>query len=174
MNSILRISAVVLFSSLSVLTQPVAAQDDHRPITIRGCVVAGERANQVFLKEAFFLKDVRLIQGTPPAGSSADSLFLRLDTREGLKENVGHVVEVSGIADFGDIDKGTLELRKEPGDELVTVSLNSERRTVRAEVKPTDKIAAGVPVGTSGRTRIPVPTYKLQVQSVKRASSSCS
>lgn len=164
-----RISAVVVFvAGLFALTQPLAAAKDHRPITITACVAAGARNN------TFLLRNLRLVQGTPPAGVSADRLYLRLDSTKGLKGHVGHQVNVSGIADFGDIDKGTVEITNGPIDTVEVVGLNSERRTINAQVKPDDATAAGAPVGTSGTTKVAVSTYKLKVESVQMASASCS
>lgn len=169
MNGTIRVG--IALAVVAVSAQPSRSQSinrseaDHRPITIDGCVERGTKA------DTFLIKNVGMVEGTPPAGTSRNQLYLRLDTTKGLKEQVGHRVHVHGIADFGDIDSGTLEIIRQ-SDGTVAVSLSSERETVTAPASPTDATVAAAPVGTSGRAE--VPTYKLKVESITMISPTCS
>ena len=144
--------------------QPLLADEKETPITITGCVAKGE-------KSGYLLKNVSLVNGTAPAGVSADQIYLRLNTTNGLKAHVGHQVNVMGKADFSDMDKGKLEVTRE-SDGLVTVSLSSERRKVTSTANPSDPTVRNAPTGTSGTAS--VPTYKMKVDSVTMVSGSCS
>lgn len=167
MNGAIRIGIAIAFVAASAQlsrSQSVTLADE-RPITISGCVERGTKA------DTFLIKNVSLVEGTPPAGTSPNQLYLRLDTTRGLKDHVGHRVDIHGIADFGDIDSGTLEVIKQ-SDGTVAVSLTSERETVTADLSPTDATAAAAPVGTSGRAE--VPTYQLNVESIRMVAPTCS
>src|SRR5262249_49318286 len=93
--------------------------------------------------------------------------FLRLDSTKALKEHVGHEVSVSGMADFTDLDKGTLEASNDGA--TVTVTLKSERKSVTAVGSAGDPPKTAV--GTSGKAE--VPTYKMKVRSVSMRAPPC-
>jgi hypothetical protein len=139
-----------------------AADERYRPVTIAGCVVAGTKP------DTFLIKDANLVMGAAPAGAE-DELYLRLDSSKALKPYIGQLVHVMGIADFGDIDKGTREVVAR-GDGSISVKVTSERRAVTGEVGRPGKLATPA-VGTGGETD--VRTYKLDVQSVRMTAVSC-
>lgn len=83
---------------------------------------------------------------------------------------MGRPVQVVGVADFDDLDKGDVKIERNGAGETI-VATKSERATIRAKVNPMDSPAAMV--GTSGRREVTVPTYKLTVESVKRLPGRC-
>jgi len=125
------------------------------PLTLAGCVVAGES------KDSYLLTNV-VVDGTTMAPSHA---FYRFNTTDGLKDNVGRRVEVKGKADLDDPDKGKLRVKADDGK--VQTEISSERRTVKVE---------GAWFGSMGsmKTKSDVPTYKFEVQDVKRLEGNCS
>src|SRR5688572_14260441 len=95
---------------------------DEVPLTLSGCVVAGEA------KDSYMLTNV-VVDGTSMAPQNA---FYRFNTTKGLKAHVGHRVEVKGKADLEDADKGKVKIRTDR-DGKTTTQVSSERRTVKVE-----------------------------------------
>ena len=149
----------IAFSSLIVgysLIATAAPPDmEDVPLTLSGCVVAGES------KDSFLLTNV-VIDGTTMAPPHA---FYRFDTTKGLKDHVGRRVEVKGVADLDDVDKGKLRVKAEDGK--VRTEISSERRTVKVE---------GAWFGSMGSMKVQadIPTYKFEVKDVKRLEGNCS
>ena len=135
---------------------PVEAADmDDVPLTLTGCVVAGEK------KDSYLLTNVT-IDGTTAAPINA---FYRFNTTNGLKKHVGRRVEVKGKADLDDVDAGKLRVKAEDGK--LTTEITSERRTVKVNE------AWFGSVGSMNLTA-DVPTYKFEVENVKRMEGNCS
>lgn len=128
---------------------------DEMPLTLSGCVVAGEA------KDSYLLTNV-VVDGTTMAPPNA---FYRFNTTKGLKNHVGRRVEVKGKADLTDIDKGRVKVRTDD-DGKVTTSVSSERRTVKVE---------DAWFGSMGARKLDaeVATYKFDVDSVKRLEGNC-
>src|SRR5262245_5159355 len=98
----LGILAVFALAGGYSLTATAAPPDMHDvPLTLSGCVVAGEA------KDSYLLTNV-VIDGTTMAPPNA---FYRFNTTKGLKGNVGRRVEVKGKADLDDVDKGKVKVR---------------------------------------------------------------
>ena len=138
------------------LTASAAPPDmDNVPLTLSGCVVAGEA------KDSYMLTNV-VVDGTTMAPAHA---FYRFNTTKGLKEHVGHRVEVKGKADFDDVDKGKVKVRTDDGK--TTTQVSSERRTV--------KVADSVWFGSMGAKKLDaeIATYKFNVDSVKPLQGNC-
>ena len=127
---------------------------DEMPLTLSGCVVAGEE------KDSYLLTNV-VVEGTTMTPPQA---FYRFNTTKGLKDHVGRRVEVKGKADFTDVDKGKVKVRTDDGK--VTTSVTSERRTVKAE---------NAWFGSMGAKKLDaeIATYKFNVDSVKRLEGNC-
>ncbi len=127
---------------------------DGVPLTLSGCVVAGEG------NDSFLLTNV-VVDGTALAPVNA---FYRFNSTDGLKRHIGHRVEVKGKADLDDVDKGKVRVRTEDG--RVTTEVSSERRSVKA---------ADIWFGTLGAMKLDanVATYKFNVDSVKRLAGNC-
>ena len=133
-----------------------AAPPDNIPLTLSGCVVAGEA------KDSYMLTNV-VVDGTTMAPANA---FYRFNTTKGLKEHVGRRVEVKGKADFDDVDKGKVKVRTD-SDGKTTTQVSSERRTV--------KVADSLLFGSLGATKLDaeIATYKFNVDSVKPLQGNC-
>jgi len=149
---VLTIGAIVGSNSLTVSAAP---PDMHEvPLTLSGCVVAGEA------KDSYLLTNV-VVDGTTLAPENA---FYRFNTTKGLREHVGRRVEVKGKADLDDADKGKVKVRTDDGQ--VTTEVTSERRSVKAK---------DAWFGSLGAMKLDaeVATYKFNVDSVKRLNGNC-
>jgi hypothetical protein len=125
------------------------------PLTLSGCVIAGEA------KDSYLLTNV-VVEGTTFAPAQA---FYRFNTSDGLKGYVGRRVEVKGKADLDDVDTGRVRVRADGGK--VTTEVTSERRTVKAKEGW---------FGSDGAVKLDaeVATYKFIVDSVKPLAGNCS
>ena len=129
---------------------------DRVPITLTGCVMAGQA------KDSYLLTNIT-IDGTVP-----HNVYYRLDTTKGLKDQVGRRVEVQGYADLEDHDKGKLEVKTKDGK--TTTGVSSERRTVKVD----EHVFVGS-MGSmaDGTMKADISTYKLDVKSVRRLEGNC-
>jgi hypothetical protein len=146
--------ATALAGSYS-LNAAVAPPDmEDVPLTLSGCVVAGEA------KGSYLLTNV-VVDGTTFAPAEA---FYRFNTSDGLKGYVGRRVEVKGKADLDDVDTGKVRVRADDGK--VTTEVTSERRTVKAKEAW---------FGSDGAMKVDakVATYKFTVDSVKPLAGNC-
>jgi hypothetical protein len=127
---------------------------DDVPLTLSGCVVAGDA------KDSYLLTNV-VVEGETAAPPRA---FYRFNTTDSLKKYVGRRVEVKGTADLTDVDTGRVRVRTEDGKKTTEVS--SERRTVKVD---------DAWFGTSGAKKLDsaVATYKFEVDSVKPLEGNC-
>jgi hypothetical protein len=148
------LAASVCFSSVSLTVNAAPAGIDDVPLTLSGCVAAGEA------KDSFLLTNVE-IDGTTLAPAHA---FYRFNTTKGLKDHVGHRVEVKGKADLDDVDEGKVKVRTKDGK--VTTEVTSERQTVKVE---------DAWFGSMGSMKMDatVPTYKFEVEKVRRLEGNC-
>lgn len=150
---ILAVSALV--GSYGATASAAPPDMDDVPLTLSGCVVAGEA------KDSFLLTNV-VVDGTTLASPNA---FYRFNTTKGLKGYVGRRVEVRGKADLDDVDKGKVKVRTNDGK--VTTEVTSERRSVKVE---------DAWFGSFGAMKLDaeVATYKFEVDSVKPLEGNCS
>lgn len=139
------------------LTATAAAHDmDKVPLTLSGCVIAGEGQDSYLLTNV----TVEGSEMTPP------NAFYRFNTTKGLKNHVGRRVEVRGTADLDDVDKGKVEVRTDDGK--VETEVKSEGRTVKVDDR--------VWFGSIGAMKLAseIATYKFDVKSVKPLEGNCS
>jgi hypothetical protein len=131
-----------------------AAPKGDTPLTLTGCVVAGEA------RDSFLITNV-MVDGAAPSNA-----FYRLDSTKKLRDQVGHRVEIKGNADLGDVDKGKLKVKTDDKGKTTT-SVTSERKTV--------KVDDNVWFGTTGATKLKadIATYGFEVKNVKRVEGSC-
>jgi hypothetical protein len=148
------LAATACFSSVSLTITAAPPDMDDVPLTLSGCVVAGEA------KDSFLLTNVE-IDGTTLAPTHA---FYRFNTTKGLKDYVGRRVEVKGKADLDDVDEGKVKVRAKDGQ--VTTEVSSERRTIKVE---------DTWFGSMGSMKIDatVPTYKFEVEKVSPLQGNC-
>ena len=147
----------VCAAGIGISAAPAAADLDKVPMTLTGCVVAGEA------KDSFLLTNVT-IDGPVP-----HNVFYRFDSDKDLKKNIGHRVEVQGYADLEDMDKGKVKVKTEDGK--VKTEVTSERKTVKVESE--DVFFASMGAVAKGKMKADVATYKLDVKSVKRLEGNC-
>ena len=160
MNKTTRVLGVLIVAECVLgagLVAAPAADLDKVPMTLTGCVVAGEA------KDSFMLTKVT-VDGPVP-----NNVFFRFDTTKGLKNQVGHRVEVQGYADMEDMDKGTVKVEKKDGK--VETQVTSERKKVTV---PSDVVIGSMGAVSQGKMKGDISTYKLDVKSVKRLEGTCS
>jgi hypothetical protein len=131
-----------------------AAPKGDTPLTLTGCVVAGEG------KDSYLITNIT-VDGMAPANA-----FYRLDSTKDLKAQVGHRVEITGNADLADLDKGKLSMKTD-GKGNVTTKVTSERKTVKVE----DNIWFGSE--GSAKLKANIATYGFEVKNVKRLEGNC-
>ncbi len=158
MKHIIKILGILAILTTGFISTATAAPPDDMkdvPLTLTGCVVAGEA------KDSFLLTNV-VVDGTTMAPADA---FYRFNTTKGLKEHVGRRVEVKGKADLDDVDKGKMRTKIEDGK--TTTEYTSERRTV--------KVKEDARFGSMGSMKMTadMATYKFEVDSVKRMEGNC-
>jgi hypothetical protein len=143
------------FLAISGIAVSAAPDRDQVPLTISGCVVAGEA------KDSFLLTNVQ-IDGSAVAPAHA---FYRFSSSKELKNHVGERVEVKGKADFTDMDKGKVKVRVDD-EGRATTEIRSERRSVKVN---------DYWFGTMDAVKLDaeVPTYKFEVAQVKRLEGNC-
>ena len=148
------LAVVGLCAAYNVTTSAAPPEVDEVPLTLAGCVVAGEA------KDSYLLTNV-VVEGTTMTPPQA---FYRFNTTKGLKNYVGRRVEVKGKADLADVDEGTVKVRTDDGK--VSTSVTSERRTVTAD---------NAWFGSTGAMKLDaaVATYKFEVDSVKPLQGNC-
>jgi hypothetical protein len=151
-------NTMTLVAMLTVAGGTLAAQSGSKkdtPLTLTGCVVQGERSDSYMLTN---MQVVGAGASLSPAGA-----FYRIDSTKGFKDHVNHRVELAGVADLSDVDKGTVETKTSSAGQT-TASINSERRTTTAP-------AATVGLGAS--SKVAVDTYKFEVKTLTMLSSTC-
>jgi hypothetical protein len=148
-------TVAALAGGYSVTAMAAPPDMDDVPLTLSGCVVAGEA------KDSFLLTNVT-VEGSSMAPPHA---FYRFNTTKGLKNYVGRRVEVSGKADLDDVDKGKVKVRTQDGQ--VRTEVKSEGRTV--------KVDDDVWFGSLGAKKLDaeIATYKFEVKSVKPLEGNC-
>jgi hypothetical protein len=150
----LGILAVMGLAAAHNVTASAAPPDiSEVPLTLSGCVVAGEA------RDSYLLTNV-VVDGT----TITPHAFYRFNTTKDLKNYVGRRVEVKGKADLADVDKGKVTLKTDAGK--VTTSVRSERRTVTAD---------NAWFGSPGAMKLDadIATYKFNVDSVKPLQGNC-
>jgi hypothetical protein len=135
------------------MARAMAKSKSEIPATVTGCVVAGEA------------KDSFLLTGVTVDGNVPSNAFYRLEPAKHLREHVGQRVEVKGIADLGDYEKGKVEVKTEDGRPTMKIKAGDERI----------KTDPNVWVGTMGASKMKadIPTYGFEVKSVKRVDGNC-
>jgi hypothetical protein len=128
---------------------------DTAPVTLTGCLLAGTRP------DTFVLKNV-----TDSAGRAADVIYW-LSTTRGLKDHVGHRVEVTGPVVA--ISEGELEVKTDPAKAPdTTIQVKARGKEAKAR---TDETAARSEVKTKDERTMPV--HRIKVQSVRMVAPTC-
>ncbi len=128
------------------------------PITLTGCVAAGEKDN------TYMLSNVVRVDKPVPVGTSGragPAAFYWLDSPGKLKGHVGHQVQIVGMLD-DDVDKTEVTLK----EGRVEVKTEGAKKIEVPEGTAAAAAAAGA--GTSKRL-----SYKVKVRSVTMLEGSC-
>ncbi len=152
--------AVLLVVAITIVSSAIAAAAEPRvPVTIIGCVQEG--ANGTFV-----LTGVREVQDGELKPTTA---IYWLSTTKGLKQEVNHIVEVTGSfspsRDAGKTGKLKIETDAVTGDATVAV----ENGIKKAEFRTLRDV-----VGTAGvLTEMIKPYRRLEVSSLKMVNANC-
>jgi hypothetical protein len=147
---------VVLATAASASAQQPKVPDNvaPQPVTLTGCVTAGEKDGSFLL--------THVVANAPVGTSGSDAVappFYWLDSAKKLKSYVGHKVEVVGTL-TGDVDKTKIKHK------------DGEMKVERERVKDVKE-----PEGTSAAANTPSGEragYKVKVKSVKMLEGGCS
>src|SRR5690349_15096346 len=129
-----------------------------QPVTLTGCVAAGDKANTYMLSNVVPSAPVGTSGSTAPAAGEMPIYWL--DSPSKLKGHVGHKVLITGTLD-NDVDK--TKVKSEDGK----VELKSDGKKVEAQAGT----AAANAMPADGMKHV---TYKVKVTTVKMIESSCS
>jgi hypothetical protein len=147
------------FGAAALCSAGLLAADDDIRVTITGCVRAGDG-------DSFILTDVQEMAGGKM--SPTQSIYW-LSTTKGLKEQVGHEVEVRGtFSPSRDEGKtGKIKIESDPASGQETIKIENGAKKAEATVD------TGA-VGTSGvKTEIEKPYRRLQVKKLTMLRTSC-
>jgi len=149
-------------------------------VTLIGCVVASD-------SDSFVLSHVQKV--SPDGAAIPNGQMLGAHGMEGGPEEViywlskdsvkkmrglaGHQVEVTGTVT--DVSMGTVKVRQEPGkdgrDNKVEVEARGKDASAKTE-KPVEP-GATVPVGMKVKEKKTLPTYRIQVDTVRDIAANC-
>jgi hypothetical protein len=149
------------FGAAALCSASLLAADDNVRVTITGCVRGGDG-------DSFILTDVQEMAGGKM--SPTRSIYW-LSTTKGLKEQVGHEVEVKGTfspsRDEGKTGKIKIDADPASGQETIKI----ENGAKRAE---TTVATADAAVSTAGvKTEIKKPYRRLQVKKLTMLRTTC-
>ena len=131
---------------------------DTAPVTIRGCLLAGTQP------DTFVLKNV-----TDSAGRAPDVIYWLSSTR-GLKDHVGHTIEVTGPV--VSVSTGEVEVKTDPSKSPDT-TIEVKARGKEAKAKTSDADVAPV-ANVKTKEEKTLPVHRIKVRSVKMVADSCS
>jgi hypothetical protein len=149
------------FGAAALCSAGVLAADDNVRVTITGCVRGGEG-------DSFILTDVKEMAG---GRMSPTTSIYWLSTTKGLKEQVGHEVEVRGtFSPSRDEGKtGKIKIESDPASGTETIKIENGAKRAETTVDTGDGVAA-----TSGvKTEIKKPYRRLQVKKLTMLRASC-
>jgi hypothetical protein len=156
MKQVLLAIGVAALSSAGIL----AANDDVR-VRLTGCVLDGKDGS-------FVLSDVQELSG---GKMSPTSNLYWLSTTKGLKEQIGHRIEVTGtFSPSRDVGKtGTIKTKLDPATGHETIEIENGAKKAEASTTADPSVA-----GTTGvKTEVTKPYRRLQVQNLTRFGATC-
>jgi hypothetical protein len=149
----------------AICSAGVFAADDSVPVQITGCVVDGDGGS-------FILTGVQ--ERSAGGTMSPASAIYWLSTTKGLKQQVGHEIEITGtFSPSRDEGKtGRIIITPDPATGLETLQVENGAKT--AEATATDAAGPTGIVGTSGETtEITKPYRRLQVRNLRMIAEQC-
>ena len=172
-----------LFVGLGLATVAGAADPEPlmkgSPVTIMGCVAGSD-------SDSFVLTHVQKVSpdGTAPSGPSLGATgmergseeviyWLSKDSVKKMRGLTGHQVEVTGT--ITDISTGTVKVRQEPGKDGRDNKVEVDARGKDASAKTERAVEPGAtpPVGMKVKEKKTLPTYRVQVDTVRTIAANC-
>jgi hypothetical protein len=157
-------------AAVAVLTSTVPAVAAAEDVKLSGCLVSGEDGDGYLLTnvpgEPAWQRSADATVAPGPVGTSGThgTIFYWLDDDDGLKDHVGHVVEIEGELE-GDLKKGEIEVDRK--DAWTEVKVSSDGRSLKARVPHT------LVVVPANRDSVDVLVRKVDVESVRMRQASC-
>jgi len=149
------------FGAAALCSAGLLAADDNIRVTITGCVRAGDG-------DSFILTDVQEMAG---GKMSPTTSIYWLSTTKGLKEQIGHQVEVKGTfspsRDEGKTGKIKIEADPASGQETIKIENGAKRAETTIETGDSAIATSGV------KTEIKKPYRRLQVKKLTMLRRSC-
>ena len=155
--SVLCLSSGMLAVSAMADDTDKAAGGRYSPVTIRGCLLAGTQP------DTFVLKNV-----TDTTGQAADLIYWLSSTR-GLKDHVGHTIEVTGPVVA--VSTGEVEVKTDPAKSPDT-TIEVKARGKEAKARTNDEAAIGSDTRTKEERTLPV--HRIKVRSLRMVAPTCS
>jgi len=152
---------VLAFGAAALCSTGLLAADDNIRVTITGCVRGGDG-------DSFILTDVREMAG---GKMSPTTSIYWLSTTKGLKEQVGHQVEVRGTySPSRDEGKtGKIKIESDPASSQETIKIENGAKKAETTVDTQDGA-----VSTSGvKTEIKRPYRRLEVKKLTMLRTVC-
>jgi len=152
---------VLAFGAAALCSTGLLAADDNIRVTITGCVRGGDG-------DSFILTDVREMAG---GKMSPTTSIYWLSTTKGLKEQVGHQVEVRGTySPSRDEGKtGKIKIESDPASSQETIKIENGAKKAETTVDTQDGA-----VSTSGvKTEIKRPYRRLEVKKLTMLRRVC-
>src|SRR6185295_17242133 len=155
--SILCLGSGMLAASAMADDTDKAVGGRYSPVTIRGCLLAGTQP------DTFVLKNV-----TDSTGQAADLIYWLSSTR-GLKDHVGHTIEVTGPVVA--VSTGEVEVKTDPAKSPDT-TIEVKARGKEAKARTNDEAAIGSDTRTKEERTLPV--HRIKVRSLRMVAPTCS
>jgi hypothetical protein len=150
-------------------------------VTITGCVAGSDSDSFVLTHVQKVAPDGTPIPNAPPAlgatgmeGGAGEVIYwLSHDSVKKMRGHVGHQVEVTGP--ITDVSMGTVKLREQPGREGRDNKVEVDARGKDASAKTERPVEPGPPPapGTRVEKTKSLPTYRIQVETVRMVAETC-
>jgi hypothetical protein len=149
-------------------------------VTLTGCVAGADSDSFVLTHVQKVSSDGAPIPNSAPAlgahgmeGGEEVIYWLSKDSVKKMRGLAGHQVEVMGTVT--DVSMGTVKVRQEPGKDGRDNKVEVEARGKDASAKTEKAVEPGppVPAGTKVKETKTLPTYRIQVDTVRDIAANC-
>lgn len=152
-------------------------QKKDSPITIRGCVKAGEEPDTFLLMRVTQVRPGKVVGESVPDDSEGRDVMYWLSSTKGLADLVGKRVEVKGTIDLNDPKEGQTKVSADSSKRLdATSEMKSDGKTVTVKTDSQPAVAPTTSSETKVKTegpKIERVVYRLKVTSVRRIDGVC-
>jgi hypothetical protein len=150
-------------------------------VTITGCVAGSDSDSFVLTHVQKVATDGTPIPNAPPSlgatgmeGGAGEVIYwLSKDSVKKMRGHVGHQVEVTGP--ITDVSMGSVKVRQEPGKEGRDNKVEVDARGKEASARTERPVEPGPPPapGTRVEEKKTLPTYRIQVETVRMVAETC-